>query len=207
MKRGYFITLEGIEGAGKSTVLQFIADFLRQKDIEVVITREPGGTEIAEKIRTILLSHHHEVMHHDTEMLLYFAGRAQHLHKVILPALEEGKWVLCDRFTDATYAYQGGGRGISMERIAILEEWVQKKIRPDVTFLLDVDVEVGMQRIKKDRTLDRFEVEANSFFERIRKCYLEMAAKEPKRYQVIDANKPPESVIKQIEAVLCKLVD
>lgn len=189
MKSGHFITLEGVEGAGKSTAAKFLVEYLREKNIDFVLTREPGGTEIAEKIRKIVLDHHQEVMHPDTEMLLYFAGRAQHLHQVILPALQRGQWVICDRFTDATYAYQGGGRGLSSEKIAILEQWVQGELRPDYTLLFDIDVKIGLERIKKNRVLDRFEVEHENFFEKIRNCYLARAHKEPERFRIVDANK------------------
>lgn len=198
MKKGYFITLEGVEGAGKSTAAKFLVEYLREKNIDFVLTREPGGTEIAEKIRKILLDHHQESMHPDTEMLLYFAGRAQHLNKLIIPALERGQWVICDRFTDATYAYQGGGRGLSQEKITILEQWVQNSLRPNYTLLFDVTVSVGLERIRKNRVLDRFEVEQESFFEKIRNCYLDRAAKEPNRFRIIDANKTPEVVVAQM---------
>lgn len=206
MQNGKFITLEGIEGAGKSTVIKFIADFLRENKIELVITREPGGTEIAEKIRKVVLDHNNEPMHPDTEILLYFASRAQHLHQVIIPALEQGKWVLCDRFTDATYAYQSGGRGIPFEKIHILENWVQQGLKPDYTILLDVDVAVGMSRIQQNRVLDRFEVEEHSFFVKVRACYLSMAKAEPQRYRVINANISPDLVIQQIRDFLIQVI-
>lgn len=206
MYSGKFITLEGIEGAGKSTVIEFIAEFLREKKVDLVITREPGGTEIAEKIRKVVLDHNNEPMHPDTEILLYFASRAQHLHQVIIPALQQGKWVLCDRFTDATYAYQSGGRGIPFEKIRILENWVQQGLKPDYTILLDVDIDVGLSRIKTNRILDRFEVEEHSFFEKVRACYLTMAQNEPNRYRVINANFAPEKVLQQIRAFLEPLV-
>jgi dTMP kinase len=202
----YFITLEGIEGAGKSTSVRFLAEYLRSKGVDFILTREPGGTEIAEKIRQIILAHHQEPMHPDTEMLLYFAGRAQHFNQVILPALQRGQWVICDRFTDASYAYQGGGRGISQEKIAALEQWVQGDLRPDYTLLFDVTVSVGLNRIKKNRILDRFEVEKESFFEKVRNCYLERAHKESKRFHIIDANLPPQEVAVQIKDFLEKIV-
>ena len=164
MKQGYFITLEGIEGAGKSTAVQFLAEYLRKAKIDFILTREPGGTEIAEKIRGVILDHYQETMHPDTEMLLYFAGRAQHFNQIIVPALKRGQWVICDRFTDATYAYQGGGRGLSQEKIAILEQWVQGDLRPDYTLLFDVTVSTGLSRIKKNRYLDRIEKEEEHFF-------------------------------------------
>lgn len=202
MQKGYFITLEGVEGAGKSTAAELLAEYLREKNVDFILTREPGGTEIAEKVRKILLDHHQEPMHPDTEMLLYFAARAQHLNQLIIPALARGQWVICDRFTDATYAYQGGGRGLSQEKIAILEQWVQGDLRPDYTLLFDVAVGVGLERIKKNRVLDRFEVEHEDFFAKIRNCYLERASKEPNRFRIIDANKAPDEVLAQMMAIL-----
>lgn len=198
-----FISIEGLEGAGKSTVIAFIETYLKQQQIDVMITREPGGTEIAEKIRRILLDHHQETMTPYTELLLYFAGRAQHLSQVIRPALQQGKWVLCDRFTDASYAYQGAGRGIPSTDIAVLEQMVQGDMRPDLTLFFDVDVEVGLQRIQKNRVLDRFEVEEVSFFQRIRECYLNRAQSEPQRFKIINANLP----IAQVEAQVIKVLD
>jgi dTMP kinase len=204
--KNYFITLEGIEGAGKSTSVKLITEWLNNRNINFILTREPGGTEIAEKIRQIVLSHHQEPMHPDTEMLLYFAGRAQHLNQVIIPALQHNQWVICDRFTDATYAYQGGGRGLSQEKIAILEQWVQNDLRPNHTLLFDVDVKTGLNRIKKNRILDRFEVEQESFFEKVRDCYLERVRKEPNRFHIIDANKTPQEIKKQITNILEQLL-
>ncbi|HBC72021.1 MAG TPA: dTMP kinase [Coxiellaceae bacterium] len=207
MKKNYFITLEGIEGAGKSTAVRFLAEYLRKFNIDFILTREPGGTEIAEKIRRVILDHYQEKMHPDTEMLLYFAGRAQHLNQVIIPALQRGQWVICDRFTDATYAYQGGGRGLSQEKISILEQWVQSDLRPDHTLLFDVTVTTGLGRIKKNRYLDRIEKEEEFFFEKVRNCYLERAGKEPDRFHILDANKNPEEVSQQIENILKKLIN
>lgn len=195
--KNYFITIEGIEGAGKSSAIEFIAEYLHNKNIDFILTREPGGNQIAEVIRKVLLDHYPEKMHPDTEMLLYFAARAQHLQQTIIPALKLGKWVICDRFTDATYAYQGGGRGIPKQKIAILEQWVQDDLRPDYTLLFDVDVKTGMNRIKK-RTLDRFEVEKEDFFAKIRASYLDLARFEPKRFYVIDANKAQRQVFDQL---------
>lgn len=206
MKHGYFITLEGIEGAGKSTAAEFLVEYLKQAKIDFILTREPGGTEIAEKIRKIILDHYQERMHPDTEMLLYFAGRAQHLNQVIIPVLKSGKWVICDRFTDATYAYQGGGRGLIQERIAVLEQWVQGDLRPDYTLLFDLTVSVGLERIKKNRYLDRIEKEEELFFEKVRRCYLERARKEPERFYLINADKSLAEVAKQLEHILQKIV-
>lgn len=199
--KGVFITLEGVEGAGKSTTLKFLQQLLVDANIPHVITREPGGTEIAEEIRRVLLNHHQEQMCSDTELLLMFASRAQHLHQVIVPALNEGLWVLCDRFTDATYAYQGGGRGIGLERIQQLEQWVQGGLRPDVTFILDLPVEVGMTRVHRRQTLDRIEREHLDFFERVREIYLQRAKNHPERYQIIDASRPKYIVQEHIRTI------
>jgi dTMP kinase len=168
--KGLFITLEGIEGAGKSTAASYIAEYLQHNNINFILTREPGGTEISEKIREVILSHYSEPMHPDTELLLYFSGRAQHLNQIIIPALKRGQWVICDRFTDATYAYQGGGRGLNQDKITILENWVQGDLLPDYTLLFDVEVKCGLGRIKKDRILDRIELEKEFFFEKVRLC-------------------------------------
>lgn len=195
--KNHFITIEGIEGAGKSTAIKFIAEHLQSKNIDFVLTREPGGSQIAEVIRKVLLDHYPEKMHPDTEMLLYFAARAQHLHQTIIPALKRGQWVICDRFTDTTYAYQGGGRGIPKQKIAILEQWVQDDLRPDYTLLFDVDVKVGKSRIK-NRTLDRLEVEKEDFFTKIRESFLELANLEPNRFYVVDANNPQQEVFDQL---------
>jgi dTMP kinase len=203
---GYFITLEGGEGAGKSTAVQFLAKYLCENSINFILTREPGGTEIAEKIRKIILDHHQELMHPDTELLLYFAGRAQHLSQVIVPALKCGQWVICDRFTDATYAYQGAGRRLSQEKIAVLENLVQSTMHPDYTLLFDINVDRGFGRIKNNRTLDRLEIESEEFYERVRRCYLDRAQKEPKRFCIIDANRSSEEVIDQVRKVLEKII-
>ncbi|CAL7960923.1 Thymidylate kinase [Gammaproteobacteria bacterium] len=203
---GYFITLEGGEGAGKSTAVQFLAKYLHENSIKFILTREPGGTEIAEKIRKIILDHHLELMHPDTELLLYFAGRAQHLNQVIIPALKCGQWVICDRFTDATYAYQGAGRRLSQEKIAVLENLVQDTLHPDYTLLFDINVDRGFSRIKNNRALDRLEIENEEFYERVRRCYLDRVQKEPKRFRIIDANRSPEEVVDQVRKVLEKII-
>ncbi len=192
--RGRFITLEGIEGVGKSTQAAFLAEHLRAGGRDVVATREPGGTSIGDRIRSILLDPAGEGPAEDTELLLMFAARAEHLARVIRPALAAGQWVVCDRFTDATYAYQGGGRGIAAERIERLENWVQGDLRPDRTFLLDLPVEEGLRRARGDRDGDRFEREQRDFFERVRRIYLERARAEPERYRVIDAGGSVEHV-------------
>lgn len=206
MKQGLFITLEGIEGAGKSTATEFLANYLRKANIDFILTREPGGTEIAEKIRQVILEHHQEAMHPDAELLLLFASRAQHLNQLIIPALQRGQWVVCDRFTDATYAYQGGGRGLSQEKISILEQWVQGDLHPDYTLLFDVPVSTGLSRIKKNRYLDRIEKEEEQFFEKVRNCYLERARQEPHRFYTINADKTFPEVAEQLEQVLQKII-
>lgn len=204
--RGKFITIEGGEGGGKSTNLDFVRDYLERAGIEVVVTREPGGTALGEDIRALLLGHRHDGMSQDTELLLMFAARAEHLAKVICPALESGKWVLCDRFTDATYAYQGGGRGIPAARIAQLEEWVQGALRPDLTLLLDLPVEVGLERAGRRSDPDRFEREKTEFFERVRKTYLDLANGNAERFRVIDASGSFPEVQTSIAAVLEQLL-
>lgn len=188
--RGKFITVEGGEGVGKSTNLALVADLLSRAGHVPVQTREPGGTALAEQIRQLLLAHGDEPMHAWTELLLIFAARAQHLAQVIEPALAAGRWVLCDRFTDATYAYQGGGRGLNREHIAALEALVQGSVRPDLTILLDAPVATGRARAENRSQPDRFEVEQEAFFERVRATYLSRAAAEPDRFRVINAGQP-----------------
>ena len=202
MKKGLFITLEGIEGAGKSTVVDFIGDFLTKEGHDVIKTREPGGTVIGEQIREILLNNENYTLTNDTELLLVFSARAQHIQEVILPALSSGKIILCDRFTDASYAYQGGGRGIDTSRISLLEKWVQGDLRPNLTLLFDLDVSIGMQRTKKRSDADRFEREEIIFFEKIRNTYLERAKKEPQRFRIINSASSLESVKEQIITIL-----
>lgn len=203
---GYFITVEGGEGVGKSSNLGFIESWLREAGKDVVMTREPGGTALGEKIRELLLDAGQNNMMVDTELLLMFAARAQHLEEVIKPALAEDKWVVCDRFTDATYAYQGGGRGVDFQRIAQLEQWAQGNLRPDLTLLLDMPVQQGLQRAGRRSTPDRFEREQQHFFERVRETYLIRARQEPGRFRVIDAAPDLEQVQQQITAVLSVLV-
>ena len=197
-ERGRFITVEGIEGAGKSTQIDVLRQFLAAKGISVVMTREPGGTPLGEAVRSVLLNPENGGMSMDAELLLVFAARAEHLDKVIRPALESGQWVLSDRFTDATFAYQGGGRGISHGRIAALEQWVQGDLRPDLTLLLDVTVETGMARIAARGQPDRFEREDGAFFQRIRDNYLQRAAAEPRRFRRIDAGVSVERVSQEV---------
>jgi len=201
-KKGRFITVEGVEGAGKSTNLDLIRQLLEVSGHKVVFTREPGGTPLGEEIRQLLLGHKHDDMAYETELLLMFGSRAEHLKRKILPALNAGNWVLCDRFTDATYAYQGGGRGIDVERIRVLEQWVQGDLRPDLTLILDLPVEIGLERAGRRSVPDRFEREANRFFEQVRQAYLEIAAAEPARVKVIDASLPLPEVQAQIITVM-----
>ncbi|WOD12935.1 dTMP kinase [Pseudomonas sp. NyZ704] len=204
---GLFITFEGPEGAGKSTNLQVFAQALNAAGCQPLLTREPGGTPVAERIRDVLLSHHEERMCSDAELLLMFAARAQHLHALIKPALDAGRVVISDRFTDATYAYQGGGRGIPVERIASLETWVQGELRPDITVIFDVPVEVGMARARARSELDRFEVEEQSFFEAVRNTYLSRAAAEPQRYRVIDASGDLQQVAAAMQPVINEVLE
>ncbi|QXH55311.1 dTMP kinase [Pseudomonas maumuensis] len=199
---GLFITLEGPEGAGKSTNREYLAARLREQGVDVVMTREPGGTPLAERIRELLLDPSEEVMAVDTELLLMFAARAQHLAEVIRPALARGAVVLCDRFTDATYAYQGGGRGLSVERIAILESFVQGELRPDLTLVFDLPVEVGLARAAARGRLDRFEQEGQAFFEAVRQAYLQRAGQQPQRYRLLDAAQPLSAVQQAIDALV-----
>ncbi len=206
MSKGLFITLEGGEGAGKSTQLAHVRQRIEAAGIPLHVTREPGGTPLAEQIRALLLDHRDEQMASDTELLLMFAARAQHLAGLIRPALARGEWVLCDRFTDATYAYQGGGRGIDVERIAVLEDWVQRELRPDLTLLLDLPIDVGMARAGQRGALDRFEREQQDFFERVRAAYLARAEWEPQRFRIIDASQDIAGVQAQIDAVLTPLL-
>ena len=203
---GKFITLEGTEGVGKSTNMDFMERWLNESGKELVVTREPGGTALGEKLRSVLLDAKEQSMCDDTELLLMFAARAQHLHEVIIPALKCGKWVLCDRFTDATYAYQGGGRGIDMTRIAELEQWVQGDLRPDMTLILDLPVDVGLERAGKRSTPDRFELEKDTFFSKVRETYLSRAADHPQRYRIIDASPSINDVQNSIRAVLEDLI-
>lgn len=193
-KTGLFITVEGIEGVGKSTNLAYMADLLARSGIEHALTREPGGTPMAEEIRNLLLAPRAESVHELTELLLMFAARAQHLNNFIRPILATGSWVLSDRFTDATYAYQGGGRQLNMKHIEELETFVQGSQRPDHVILLDAPAEVGLARAGRRGDLDRFEQEALAFFERVRAVYLQRAAADPFRYHVIDATRTLDEV-------------
>ena len=197
-----FITLEGPEGAGKSTQMLALAEYLRAAGKSVIETREPGGTSLGEAIRHILLDPAQTTLASDAELLLLFAARAQHLAELIRPALARGEWVLCDRFTDASYAYQGGGRGIPGSRIAVLEQWVQADLQPDLILVLDLPVELGLQRAGKRGPADRFEREEQAFFERVRAAYLQRAANKPERYRIIDASAPLDEVQNALRLVL-----
>lgn len=204
---GLFITLEGPEGAGKSTNREYLAACLRAQGVEVQLTREPGGTPLAERIRELLLTPSDEVMAADTELLLMFAARAQHIAAVIAPALARGAVVLCDRFTDATYAYQGGGRGLPVERIAQLEQFVQGDLRPDLTLVFDLPIEIGLARAAARGRLDRFEQEGRAFFDSVRQAYLDRAAATPERYRVLDAGQSLAQVQLALDAFLPELLE
>jgi dTMP kinase len=199
---GKFITLEGMDGAGKSTHIPSIITALEARGIEVVSTREPGGTQLGEKLRQLLL---HEAMHAETETLLMFAARREHIATVIEPGLARGAYVLSDRFTDATYAYQCGAKGVDVNKIQTLEKWVQAILQPDVTLLFDVPVEVSMQRLALAREPDKFERETADFFTRIRQAYLKRAEENPARFRVIDANQPLEKVAKIVQDVIATI--
>lgn len=202
IKKGRFITVEGTEGVGKSTNINYLCQLLRERGVELVLTREPGGTPLAEELRELLLSPRDEQVSEDTELLLMFAARAQHIENVIKPALERGAWVISDRFTDATFAYQGGGRGVDKGNIATLERIVQHGLHPDLTLLLDLDVAVGLKRASQRSAPDRFEQEKLDFFEKVRGEYLARAKAEPKRFSIIDASKSIPEVQCQILAVV-----
>jgi dTMP kinase len=195
---GKFITLEGMDGAGKSTHIPTIIKLLEARGVEVVSTREPGGTELGEKLRALLL---HEEMHPETETLLMFAARREHLEKVILPALKRGAYVLSDRFTDATYAYQHGAKGVSLEKIRQLESWVQGELQPDLTILFDVPVAVSMQRLSTARSPDKFESENAAFFEKLRTVYLDRARENPSRFRLINADQPLDKVENMVKEI------
>jgi len=200
---GKFISIEGIEGAGKSTQLSFIQQFLTERGQQLVVTREPGGTELGEQIRSLLLTPTKSPMAIDTELLLMFAARAEHVEQIIKPALNRGHWVLSDRFTDATFAYQGGGRGIVQQRINELAKWTLNGLQPDLTLLFDLPVELGQQRVlSRNQSIDRFEQEKVDFFEKIRACYLQRAKAEPDRIKVIDASHSIAEIQVQLTEIL-----
>ena len=199
---GKFITLEGMDGAGKSTHIPHIIALLQAQGHEVVSTREPGGTDLGERLRELVL---HETMHVETETLLMFAARKEHIECVIKPALARGAYVLSDRFTDATYAYQSGAKGLTASKIEALEQWVQGEFQPDLTLLFDVPVEVSVERLRATRSPDKFERENAEFFSRIRLAYLQRASANPNRFRVIDANKPLDEVAKAVEIIMLSL--
>lgn len=201
--QGKFITLEGIDGAGKSTHLHWLADWAREQGHQVVVTREPGGTPLGEMLRDMLLGQH---MHIETETLLMFAARREHIDKVIVPAIEKGHWVISDRFTDATFAYQGGGRGIPLEKLRVLEQWVQGTLQPHLTLLFDVPLEVSRARLELNPALDRFEQEKQDFFERVRAAYLARAQAFPQRIRLVDSTRSIPDIRSELESLLKALV-
>ncbi len=194
-----FITFEGVDGAGKSTHLEWFAERLRSRGREVLVTREPGGTPLGERLREILL---HQTMHAETEALLMFAARREHVEQVIRPALRRGTWVISDRFSDASFAYQGGGRGVATDKLEILEQWVHADLQPDLTLLFDIPVQVARQRLSNNASLDRFEQEQQDFFERVRQAYLQRYRKQPARFALIDAARTPDEVKEILERVI-----
>jgi len=198
--RGKFITLEGIDGAGKSTHLEWLADFWRARGHDLVVTREPGGTALGEQLRKLLLDSK-KPMHAETETLLLFAARREHIHQVILPNLEAGQWVLCDRFTDATFAYQGGGRGVAWHRLEALEHWVQGDLEPDLTLYFDIAPTVARQRIATIKQLDRFEQEPDEFFRHVRDAYLLRVHNAPQRIHIIDAERSMEEIMRELTVI------
>ena len=198
-----FITFEGIDGAGKSTHIEFVATLLAERDINVVRTREPGGTALGEQLRTLLL---HQTMHLDTEALLMFASRREHLAQIIEPALARGDWVISDRFTDATFAYQGGGRHMPIDRLTRLEAWVHPHLQPDLTLLFDVPLEVARSRLQASRDLDKFEREQSEFFSRVRAHYLHRAAQFPSRFRIIDSTLPIDQVQHLLRQIIAERI-
>lgn len=205
MQPGKFITLEGIDGAGKSTHLAWLENYLISKGITTVTTREPGGTPLGEQLRALLLDQR-QTMHAETEVLLMFAARREHLDKVILPTLGKGEWVISDRFTDASFAYQGGGRGVALRKLEELERWVQDSFQPDLTLYFDVSVELGKQRVQSIKAYDRFEQEQNVFFQRVREAYLQRVHLFPERIRLIDAGRPLAEVTASLEAIMSKIL-
>ena len=197
-----FITLEGVDGAGKSTCIKFIKKYLADKNLNYLFTREPGGTALGEKLREILL---HDDMNPETETLLMFSARNEHVYQIIKPNLKDGINVISDRFTDATFAYQSGGKNVPMEKITTLKNWVHKDLKPDLTLLFDLPTDVSLSRLKSDGNLDKFEKEAADFHRRIRESYLDLAKKEPKRFQIINSNQNINIIEKEIYFVLDKL--
>jgi dTMP kinase len=206
VERGKFITVEGVEGVGKSTNIDFLSGLIEARGFEVLKTREPGGTPMAERIREMLLEHAAEDLPDTAELLLFFAARSLHISNKIRPALRAGTWVVCDRFTDASRAYQGAGRGLDMVKINTLADWVQEDLRPDLTLLLDAPAEVGMQRAEQRGAADRLESEQGDFYRRVREGYLALAAAEPERFRIVDAGQPLQAVQAEIERLLNTLL-
>ncbi|BEV15991.1 dTMP kinase [Herbaspirillum sp. DW155] len=202
MASGKFITFEGIDGAGKSTHIPFVTELLRARGLSVVATREPGGTDLGERLRELVL---HHKMHLETEALLMFASRREHLAQVIEPALARGDWVISDRFTDATFAYQGGGRKLALDKLDSLEQWVHPHLQPDLTLLFDVPLEVARARLDAERTLDKFEQEKADFFANTRAEYLRRAAQFPQRFRLIDSTRPIAVIQEELRAIVAAL--
>ncbi len=202
MNKGRFITIDGVEGAGKSTQIDLICSYLQRKGIKVVRTREPGGTDVGEKIRSVLLDVDNQEMHSDTELLLMFSSRNELIQNKIIPALDNGSWVVSDRFTDASFAYQGGGRMLDLERIAKLEDWVLGDFQPDLTLLLDISVEEGMTRIEARAAKDRIELEERAFFERVRSVFISRSEAFPERIKLIDASGAIDDVHEKIRLLV-----
>lgn len=202
MSAAKFITFEGVDGAGKSTGLEWFVDALRQRGIDLLVTREPGGTPLGEQLREILLN---QPMHAETEAMLMFAARREHVAQVIRPALQRGTWVISDRFSDASFAYQGGGRGVPLSKLEQLEQWVHGDLQPDLTLLFDIPIEVARQRLANNVSLDRFEQERGDFFERVRQAYLARAAKTPQRFAVIRAEKTLPEVQQELTRIVSSL--
>jgi dTMP kinase len=202
MSKGRFITIDGVEGAGKSTQIDLICSYLQRKGIDVVRTREPGGTDVGEKIRSVLLDVDNQEMHSDTELLLMFSSRNELIQNKIIPALNNGSWVVSDRFTDASFAYQGGGRMLNLDRISKLEEWVLGDFKPDLTLLLDINVELGMTRIEARAAKDRIELEERAFFERVRSVFIGRSEAFPERIKLIDASGTIDDIHEKIKLLV-----
>ncbi|MDD2700752.1 MAG: dTMP kinase [Sideroxydans sp.] len=202
MKKARFITFEGVDGAGKSTGLEWFANGLRERGIDLLVTREPGGTPLGEKLRELVL---HEPMHAETEAMLMFASRREHVEQVIRPALQRGTWVISDRFSDASFAYQGGGRGVPVSKLEQLEQWTHGDLQPDLTLLFDIPIEVARERLSNNVSLDKFEREQGEFFDKVRQAYLARVAKNPDRYAVIRAEKSLQQVQRQLAEILASI--